>query len=133
MTQPYSIVSSSSALSIRVLSWWEALGRSCSRGCTSGSCTVRCLCMRRSTSMDRSASLWLVPPEVYELVRLVVQLSSCLYAEYGGGLRHPFVRKHSTVLSSDTVRPNDTHTITISPIISLGCSGDCETVPALSA
>ena len=27
-----------------------------------------------------------VPPEVYELVRLVVH---CLYAEWGGGLRHP--------------------------------------------
>ena len=30
-----------------------------------------------------------VPPEVYELVRLVVHLVSCLYAEYGGGLRPP--------------------------------------------
>ena len=48
------------------------------------------LCMRRSTSMDRSA-LWLTspPPEVYKLVRLVVHLARCLYAEYGGGLRHP--------------------------------------------
>ena len=30
-----------------------------------------------------------VPPEVYELVRLVVHLAFCLYAECGGGLRHP--------------------------------------------
>ena len=30
-----------------------------------------------------------VPPEVYELFRLVVHLARCLYAEYGGGLRHP--------------------------------------------
>ena len=30
-----------------------------------------------------------VPPEVYKLVRLVVHLARCLYAEYGGGLRHP--------------------------------------------
>ena len=29
-------------------------------------------------------------PEVYELVRLVVRLASCFYAEYGGGPRHPF-------------------------------------------
>ena len=29
------------------------------------------------------------PPEVYELVRLVVHLGRCLYAECGGGLRHP--------------------------------------------
>ena len=30
-----------------------------------------------------------VPPEVYKLVRLVVHLARCHYAEYGGGLRHP--------------------------------------------
>ena len=29
-----------------------------------------------------------VPSEVYEFVRLVVHLSSCLYAEYDGGCRH---------------------------------------------
>ena len=30
-----------------------------------------------------------VPAEVYKLVRLVVHLARCLYAECGGGLRHP--------------------------------------------
>ena len=30
-----------------------------------------------------------VSPEVYKLVRLVVHLVRCFYAEYGGGLRHP--------------------------------------------
>ena len=30
-----------------------------------------------------------VPPEVYELVRLVVPLARCLYAEYGDGVLHP--------------------------------------------
>ena len=30
-----------------------------------------------------------IPLEVYKLVRLVVHLGSCLYAEYGGGPRHP--------------------------------------------
>ena len=30
-----------------------------------------------------------VPPEVYKLVGLVVHLDRCLYAEYGGVLRHP--------------------------------------------
>ena len=30
-----------------------------------------------------------VPPEVYELVRLVEHLARYLYAECGGGLRHP--------------------------------------------
>ena len=29
------------------------------------------------------------PAEIYEIVRLVVQLARCLYAECGGGLRHP--------------------------------------------
>ena len=31
------------------------------------------------------------PPEVYELVRLAVHLVRCLYAECGGGLRHPLL------------------------------------------
>ena len=30
-----------------------------------------------------------VSPEVYKLVRLVVHLARCLYAECGGGLPHP--------------------------------------------
>ena len=30
-----------------------------------------------------------VPPQVYKLVRLVVHLTRCLYAECGGGLQHP--------------------------------------------
>ena len=30
-----------------------------------------------------------VPPKVYELVRLVVHLASCLYVAYSGGLRRP--------------------------------------------
>ena len=29
-----------------------------------------------------------VPPELYELIRLVVHLAGCLYAEYGGRFRH---------------------------------------------
>ena len=30
-----------------------------------------------------------VLPEVYKLVRFVLHLTGCLYAEYGGGLWHP--------------------------------------------
>ena len=30
-----------------------------------------------------------VPSELYKLVRLAVHLARCLYAEYGGELRHP--------------------------------------------
>ena len=30
-----------------------------------------------------------IPPQLYELVRLVVHVARCLYAEYGGGLRNP--------------------------------------------
>ena len=30
-----------------------------------------------------------VPPEVHELVRVVVHLASCLYVEYGSGFRYP--------------------------------------------
>ena len=46
----------------------------------------------------------------------------------------PFVRKHMiSVLAADTVRLNAVHTTTITPVIFLGCSGDCETTPASSA
>ena len=30
-----------------------------------------------------------IPSEVYELVRLIVHLTNCLYAEYGGELQPP--------------------------------------------
>ena len=30
-----------------------------------------------------------IPPEVYELDRFVVHVARCLYAERGGGFRHP--------------------------------------------
>ena len=77
--------------------------------------------------MDRSVLLWSRFPQVYELVRLVVHLAGCLFAGYYGGFfRHPPVPKHMiSVLASDTVRPNAEHTITITPIIFLGCSGKC--------
>ena len=46
--------------------------------------------MYRLTWMDRSAFIVVdVSLEVNELVRLVVRLAGYLYAEYGGGLRHP--------------------------------------------
>ena len=39
-----------------------------------------------------------VSPEVHELVRSVERPASCLYAEYGGGLRHPLLAEtHDTV------------------------------------
>ena len=42
------------------------------------------------TDLDRQVGIVVdVPPEVYKLVRLVVHLARCLYAEWGGGLRHP--------------------------------------------
>ena len=54
-----------------------------------------------------------VPPEVYELVRLVVHLSGCpLNMAVNSGI--PFVRKHMiSVMASDTMRPNAVHTTTI--------------------
>ena len=75
-----------------------------------------------------------VPPEVYKLVRLVVHLAaaSTLNMVVDSGI--PFARIHmNSVLASDTARPNVAHTTTIIPIISLSCSGDCETTPASSA
>ena len=74
-----------------------------------------------------------VSPEVYKLVRLVVHLARCtLNVAVDSGI--PFVRKPMiSVLASDTVRPNAAHTTTITPIIFLSCSGDCETTLASSA
>ena len=76
-----------------------------------------------------------VSPELYKLVRLVVHLARCLYTlnvAVDSGI--PFERKQMmSVLASDTARPNAAHTTTITPIIFLGFSGDCETTPASSA
>ena len=88
VTQPYIFVSSTSALDIRILSSRGALGRSYSSRVYFRK-LHHALRMCRSTSMDRSVSLWLRFPQVYELVRLVVHLAGCLYVGYGGFLRHP--------------------------------------------
>ena len=76
--------------------------------------------MRRSTSRDRVGIVVDVSPGVYKLVKLVVHLTHCLYAECNVAVDSgiPFVRKHViAVLASDTVRPNAAHTTTITPII----------------
>ena len=133
MTQPYSIVSSTPSLSIRILSSKGALDRSYSLRIYLRK-LHHALRMRRLTSMDRSA-LWLTFPPRY--TNSFVWLYTCptastLNVAVDSGI--PFVRKHMiSVLASDTVRPNAAHTITITPTISLSCSGDCETTPASSA
>ena len=76
-----------------------------------------------------------VPPEVYELVRLVVHLARYLYTPnmtVETGI--PSVRKRMiSVLASDMVRPNAAHMTTITPIIFRSYSGGCVTTPASSA
>ena len=75
-----------------------------------------------------------VSSEVYYLDRLVVHVARChtLDVAMDSGIR--FASKHMiSILASDTVRPNAAHTTTITPIIFLSCSGDCETTPASSA
>ena len=75
-----------------------------------------------------------VPPEVYEIVRLLVYLPGSLDAESESGIQHPLVRKHMiSVLASETVRPNAAHTVTITSIIFVICSGNFETTPASPA
>ena len=75
-----------------------------------------------------------VPPEVYEIVNLLVYLAGSLDAECGGGIRYPpCAQTLISVLASETVRPNVTHTAMITTIIFLSCSGDFETTPASSA
>ena len=90
--------------------------------------------MRRPTSMDRSA-LWLAFPPKYtnSCVWLYTwSTASKLNVVVDSGI--PFAREHTiSVLASDTVRPNPAHRTTITPIIFLRCSGDCETTSASSA
>ena len=134
VTQPYSILSSTSALSIRVLSSRGALGRSYNSRVYFRK-LHHAMRMRRLTSMDRSAFFVVdVPPEVYELVRLVVHLARCLYADVAVDSSILFVCKHMiSVFTSNVVRPNAAHTTATTPIIFLSCSGDCKTTPASSA
>ena len=75
-----------------------------------------------------------IPRVIYELVRLVVYLARYLYAEYGGGLRHPLhAYTHDLSRRLQYSRLNAAHTTTITSNIFLTCSGDCETTPASSA
>ena len=126
-------VSSVSALSIRILSSRGALGRSYSLRVYFRK-LHNALRMRRSTSMDRSA-LWLTFPPRY--INSFVWLytwpaASTLNVAVDSGI--PFAREHMiSVLASDTVRPDAAHTTTITLIIFLNCSGDCEMTPASSA
>ena len=85
MTQPYSIVSSTSAFSIRILSSRGGLGRSYS---SRQYFPEAAPCVAYAPiGLDGQVGIVVdVPPEVYKLVRLVVRLASCLYAESGGGL-----------------------------------------------
>ena len=133
VTQPYSIVSSTSALSIRILSSRGALGWSYSSRAYFRK-LHHALRTRRSTSMDRSA-FWLTFPPRYtnSFVWLYTwSAASTLNVAVDSGI--PSARKHViSVLASDTVRPNAAHTTAITPIIFLNCSGDCDTTPASSA
>ena len=92
------------------------------------------LCLRRSTSIDRSA-LWLTFPPRYtnSFVWLYTwPAASTLNVTVDSGIL--FARKHMiSVLASDTVRPDAAHTTTITPMIFLSCLGDCQTTPASSA
>ena len=76
-----------------------------------------------------------VSPEVYKLVRRVVQLARCLCTlNVAVDSGTPFARKHMvSVLASATVKPNAAHTTTITFIIFLSCSGHLETTPASPA
>ena len=124
---------STSALSIRILSSKGALGRSYSSRVYFRK-LHHALCMRRSASIDRSA-LWLTFPPRYTnsfVWFYTWPAASTLNVAVDPGI--PFARKYMiSVLASDTVRPNAANTTTISSIIFLSCSGDCETTPASSA
>ena len=47
-------------------------------------------CVRAPVNLEGEVGILVdVSPEVYKLVRLVVHLARCLYAECDGGLRYP--------------------------------------------
>ena len=84
--------------------------------------------------MDRLV-LWLTAPPRYSNSAVWLYTwpaASTLNMAVDSGI--PFARQHmSSVLTFDTLRPNAPHTTTITPIISLSRSGDCETTAASSA
>ena len=129
MTQLYSIVSSTSTRSIRILLEGSARSVVQFEGVLPGAapCVVYA-----PVDLDGQVGIVVdVPLEVHKLVRLVVHLVRCLMAVDSG---IPFARKHMiSVLAADTVRPKAAHTTTITPIIFLTCSSNCETTPTLSA
>ena len=133
MTQSYSIVSSTSALSIRILISRGAFGRSYSSKVYFRK-LHHALRVRRSTSMYRSA-LWLTFPPRYRNTFVWLYTwptASALNMAMDAGI--PFARKHMvSVLASDTATPNAAHTTTITPIVFLSFLGDCKTTPATSA
>ena len=110
--QPYIIVSSTSALNIRSLSSRGALGRSYSSRVYFRK-LHHALHIRRSTSTDRS-ELWLTFPPRYtkSFVWLYTwPAASTLNMAVDFGI--PFAHKYMiSVLVSDTVRSNATHTTT---------------------
>ena len=75
-----------------------------------------------------------IPPEEYEsfACSYTWPAASKLNVVAASGI--PLVRKHIiSVLSSETVRLNASHTVTITTTIFLSCSGDWETTAASSA
>ena len=94
----------------------------------------RALRTRRSTSMDKSAIVVDVLPEVYKLVRWLYTWPAASTLNMAVDYGIPFAPKHMIlILSSDTVRPNAVHTTAITAITFLSCSGKCETTLASSA
>ena len=133
VTQPYSTVLSTSAISIRILSSRGALGLSYSLRVHFRK-LHHALRTRRSTSMDRSAFWLTFPPRYTNSFVWLYTLPAAYTLNVAVDSEIPFVRKHMiSVSASDTMRPNVAHTTTITPIIFLNCSGDCETTPASSA
>ena len=89
VAQPYSIVSSTLALSIRILSSRRAPSRSYSSRVYFPE-TAPCVAY---APVDFDGHIGIVVdalPEVYALIRMAVDLADYFYAEYGGGPRDPY-------------------------------------------
>ncbi|CAM9239845.1 unnamed protein product, partial [Laminaria digitata] len=127
---PYSVVSITSALSIRALSRssavdWSYSGRPYRLSCRLASST------RRLISLVNSAvSLTVVPRYTHLAVCYTWPAASSNKVT----MSIPFANRHMvSFLVSETINPNEAHTATISAIIFAKMFFDLETMPASSA
>lgn len=109
MTHLYSIVLRTSAFSIRIVSSTRVLGVKFD-GILPEAAPVTAY-----PPVDFDGVVFDVPPEIYESIRLFVNLADCLDAGCGLGIRHAAYFS----CTNTTVRPNAPRNVSITTVISL--------------